>query len=256
MNGNVFKTWIVAIFLVALAFFNILCFSDNSTDSASTVDEPSDQNIDKLYLSRSAFLLPNPPDDDPMNKTTIAPGSTATYGHNLRDRKLNKDLNPELDLWIDTKGQSGLVLHFEIGFQAWEDDTLMNGQVYNIEFENYTTVGGSGPEHATVPFIKYIGEPYDIKHGSKNWASIYFSINFTENSSASSIDILSGAGGKTSFIKLPFDQTLSAFEHEQSKDKDKNNTPGFTGELFIVSFVAIIALIALFKPLRRKQLKR
>lgn len=256
MNRNMHRSWIVAMFLVVIVILNVLCFSNNSSDSANTDRAPTNQNIDKLYLSRSVFLLPNPPDDDPSNKTTVAPGKTITFGHNLRDKKYNKDLTPELDLWLDTHGQKGLVLQFEIGFQAWEDDTLIDGEVYGVVFENYTTVGVVGIEHALVPYREYINEPFDIKHGSKNWASIYFMINFTENSSASSIDVHCGAGGKTSFIRLPYDQTLSAYEHEQSKDKDEDNTPGFTGEMLILSIFGLIIIIAQISPSRKRYQKR
>jgi hypothetical protein len=237
--------------MVLLVVLNSLCVSNESSGSEKSDYKPSFEDIDKLYLSNGPYLLPEPPDKDPKNKTTLQPGDILYQGHNLRDRKYNPDLKPSLDLWLDTHGQKGLVLQFEIGFQAWEENTLIDGEVYRIVFNNYTTIGAAGGENAIVTFREYVNEPFDIKYGADNYASIYLMINFTENASASSIDIYSGASGKISLIKLPFDQTLSWYESEQKKKDDNDNSPGFTGGVLIISAVVLIIIFSIkYRPER------
>ncbi len=233
---------ILSIFMMVLC---TLCISNNTSSSENNDKYVPQEDLEFLYLSSSKYLLPEPPGDDSKNKTELTAGKSTYFSHNLRDRKFNEALNPELDLWLDAHGKNGLVLRFEIGFQVWEDETLIEGKFYKIIFKNYTTTGATGGENVKVAFLEYDGVPFDIKYGTGNWASIYLMINLTENVSAASasVDIICGAGGKISSIKLPYDQTLSGFEHEQNKNNDGDST-WCSSSLVLVFAIGIIASVS------------
>lgn len=249
----------ISIILLLLIIFNLLCVSNNSSYS-QTDNNKTDKSLGTLYLSKSMYLLPLPPGDASENKTELTPGKLAVFSHNIRDRKLTENLKPELNLWLDAHGKAGLILQFEIGFQMWEDNTLIEGRFYKILFNNYTTtgIGIAGLENAKVIYRGYEGEPFDILSGSKNFAAVYFKVNLTINSttSTSTVDIFCGAWDKISFIQLPYDQTLSAYKHDQDKDNDDNGLPGFDGGILIITLVGLVTLYFVFRyPRNRNKLR-
>jgi hypothetical protein len=230
INGRLWVSIIVVLFIV---------ISTLNLTTLSSVSE-KDDDLGKLYLSKSQYLLPNPPGAEAANKTELEPSKPIYFSHNIRDRKFDENLNPALDLWLDAHSQAGIELQFEIGFQAWEDNTLIEGKFFKIKFNNYKTTGAAGGENAKVTFLGYDGEPFDIKYGNDNWASIYLMINISKNATKkTSVDILCGAGEKVSFISLPWDQTLSQYDSDQDQDGDDNGS--LCGFSFI--FVLIIMVV-------------
>jgi hypothetical protein len=229
---NIGRLW-VSIFvtlIIGISTLNLIPISSQSEN---------DDDLGIVYLSKSQYLLPDPPAAEATNKVKLEPGEPTYFSHNIRDRKFDETLNPELDLWLDASGKAGLELEFEIGFQAWEDNTLMEGKFYTIKFHNYTTKGTSGGENAKVKFLEYVGKPFDINYGSDNWASIYLMVNLTGTASSPSVDILCGANGKTSNIRLPWNQTLSKYESQQNKDDDDN------GSICMFSFIFGLIILVL-----------
>jgi hypothetical protein len=196
------------------------------------------------------YLLPTAPETSELNKTELTTAKSLIFGHNIRDRKFNSDLASELELWLNAHSKSGLVLNFELGFQAWEDETLVKGKFFKILFENYTTTGAKAGENAKVSHAAIVGEPFDIKYGSDNWCAIYLKLNLTGNTSSTIVDIFCGAEGKLSKIKTPYDQTLSSYIH--GEDSDGDNTPGFLGGFIIIILGALAVIYKIFlKPPRK-----
>ena len=165
----------LASFLILLMVLNsifITITAQNNGPNQNTNDKP----LNIYYLSKSQYLLPYPPGDEATNKTELSTSQGLVFTHHLRDRKFNTELTPELDIWLNANGKAGLILTFELGFQAWEEDTLIEGKFYRILFKNYTTLGLSGIENAKISFDKYVGEPFDISYGS-DFAAFYLLIN-------------------------------------------------------------------------------
>ena len=149
-------------------------------------------------------------------------------------------------LWLDSHGKADRSLSFEIGFQAWEEDTLIEGKFFKILFNNYTTIGNPYGENISMYYFKYDGEPFDLKSGSTNFAAVYFSITLTDTGNSDKIDIYTGADGKASFIKVPYDTTLSA--QAQKDNNDNNSTPGFTlGSVLIILVIVFLIRHSKFK---------
>ncbi|MCK5561330.1 MAG: hypothetical protein KAJ51_12075, partial [Thermoplasmata archaeon] len=230
INGRLWASIIVVLFII-ISTLNLTTLSSMSEN---------DDDLGKLYLSKSQYLLPNPPGAEATNKTELDPGKPTYFSHNIRDRKFNENLIPELDLWLDAHSQAGIELQFEIGFQAWEDNTLMDGKFYKIKFNNYKTTGAEGGENAKVTFLEYDGEPFNIKYGNDNWASIYLMINISKNATKTSVDILCGAGGRTSFIRLPWDQTLSQYESDKNQDDDDNGSLCMFSLIFVLIIMVVV----------------
>jgi len=241
------EAWRISTVIIVIILFMSLCISSDNSNSNASNDNTASNQLNILYLSKSMYLLPTPPETDELNKTELTSAKSLIFGHNIRDRKFNKDLAPELELWLDTHGKSGLVLTFELGFQAWEDETLVKGKFFKILFENYTTTGAKAGENAKVSYAGIEGEPFDIKYGSDNWCAIYFKVNLTGNISGTGVEIYCGAEGKISKIKIPYDQTLSAYIH--GEDSDGDSTPGFQGGFIIIILGALTVIYKVFlKP--------
>jgi hypothetical protein len=216
--------WIKSLtfFLILILVLNYLFVTIAALNNGSNQDT-NNKPLNIFYLSKSQYLLPYPPGDEATNKTELSTSQGLVFTHNIRDRKFNTELMPELDIWLNANGKAGLTLTLELGFQAWEQDTLIEGKFYRILFKNYTTSGLSGIENAKITFDKYVGEPFDISYGS-DFAAFYLLVNLTDNTSKPrTVEIYCGAGDKTSYIKLPYDKTLSSTEDKENKD-DQSST--------------------------------
>ncbi len=233
---------ILILLLIVILILTTLCYgSDDKNESTKNKNPPPDVELDKLYLGKS-YLLPDPPGSAPANKTELPAMNHSTFTHNIRDRKFNDKLKPELRLWVNTQGTKGIRLEFEIGFQAVEDNTIIPNKRFKILFSNYTTQGTIEPEYINLTFLKFDGAPFDINPGVENWCSVYLTIRRTDDMTNSKLYIFTGAEGKISYIIIPYDRTLSSYEHE--KEDESENTPGFGLEL--VGTAIIISSIIYF----------
>jgi hypothetical protein len=246
MNARSHWPWVLSIVFITLIFFTTLCISNNSTNNNQTNGEEPIQNLEILYLN-SIYLSPTKAGIEESNKVELTATKNLSFSHSIRDRKFNKNLKPEIMLWLDSHGKANLKLRFEIGFQAWEEDTLIEGKFFKILFNNYTTIGNPYGENISLSYLRYDGEPFDIKSGSTNFASVYFSISLNNTGNSDKIDIYTGADGKASFIKVPYDNTLSA--SAKNDDNGGDSTPGFTLE----SLLLILVIFFIFRHSRLKK---
>ncbi len=234
------------IFFTFLLLFSSTCSCVSSNSEVKTKEPVSNQNLGLLYLSHY-YLIPYKPGDDNANKTALLANNQSIFSHSVYDRKFNKNIIPELNLWLDDNSKAGLELEFEVIVQAVEQSTVVQGKSYKMVFKNYTTTGYQGPKNVKIEFINYFGEPFDIKYGENNWANIALVIKRIDNESVTKLQIYHGANGKASYIKLPWNQTLSREEYES--EKDKNDTPGFEAG---IAFIGIIILVIILIFLNRK----
>ncbi len=247
-------SWYFSILLILILFLNGQCLANSTLKQTRGNNDTPDGPLNIYYLSISKFLSPTPPAKSNSNKTELTVSQPLIFTHNVRDRKFDDQITPELNLWLDSRNKKGLEIKFELGFQAWEDDTLIKDKFYKILFKNYTTIGATGGENVRLHYLKYDGETFDIKYGTNNFCSIYFMINLTDNPTpSSSVDIYCGAWGKTSYIKLPYNQTLSAYEFEKEKNEKTQPTPGFLVELFFAALIATMAIYTLFQKSQKKR---
>jgi hypothetical protein len=241
------------VLLMVLVFITGGCISP---DPATAEDNGSNQNLEILYLSSSRYFVPEAPGPEEVNKIELTTAKSLTFSHNIRDRKYNSKLTPYLNLWLDAHGKSGLNLSFQVGFQAWEEDTLITDKKFEILFENYTTKGFLVGEKVELQYQKYQGVPFDIKAGASNWSTIYLTINLTDTSLTSGkdeigVDLYTGADGKASYIKIPYDQTLSAYKHKKDNEDD-GSIPGFNTPTVIIALLATLTLIVYFRYFQKK----
>jgi hypothetical protein len=229
------------VILVLFIILNSLTFCFFNLGLAESVDE----GLDTLFLSKY-YLVPERPGDDPSNYSTLSAENTISFGHNIRDRKLDRSIIPELNLWLDDGGNAGIELEFEIRVQAVKDNTVVPDKSFWMLFKNYTTIGKSGPQPVNIGFINYAEETFDIDKGMDNWAIFTLTIQRTDNLTGSDLRIYHGADGKASYLKLPWNQTLSKFEYENEKNDD-NDVPGFELALFAFAFIVIIAFVQILK---------
>jgi hypothetical protein len=228
---------IILFILIIIVASTMLCYSNPDSGSAvKNKKEPPEVELDRLYLG-NFYLLPDPPGDGAGNFTKLSALNQTTFSHNISDRKFNQDIKPRLRLWLDAFGTQGITLEFELTFQAVEDQTLLPNKVYRIVFKNYTTQGLPGQEYVNLTYTKYDGEPFDIKSGADNWAGVYLTIRRIDNKKDADLRILTGAGGKISYVKIPYDQTLSSYQYEE---EDNSSTPGFAGGYLVLSITTII----------------
>ena len=113
----------------------------------------------------------------------------------------------------------------------------MTGKLFRAKFGNYTTTGDQGGEFVNLTYTKYNGEPFDIKSGADNWCAVYLTIRRMDKLEDADLDIYTGAKGKISYVKIPYDQTLSSYEHE---NEENNATPGFLGGCVILALMVVI----------------
>lgn len=237
INGKIWLK-VISVSIIILLVFSCLCTGEQTSRKGEEEKDIPDVDLEILYLGQS-YLLPTPPGPGVKNKTEISAQQQISFSHNIRDRKFNEDLKPELNIWVKSQGKSGMKLEFEIYFQMVEDATVKPNKKYKIIFGNYTTSGLSEFENITLPYLSYKGKPFDIKYGSENWCSVTLIITRTDNETKEKLHIYLGADEKVSFIKIPYDITLSAFEHENKEKKDDKNTPGFEFGLIIVTLLII-----------------
>lgn len=255
MNKNSTWLWLISLALIFLTIISTLCVGNDNSDNDSKYDyEPPDQELEKLYLSEN-YLLPQPPSHDSNNKTELLAQNRTIFGHNIRDRKFNNKITPELNLWINSHGRSGIELEFEIVFQAVEDNTLLPHKTFKILFENYTTNGSTENENLMPAFIKYDGKYFDIQYGNENWSSIYLKIQRTDNFTDTIVDIYFGSEQKVSYIKIPYDKTLSFYEYEKEKEEENQATPGFTAIQVVLVLGILISIFYLRGSLINSQKK-
>jgi hypothetical protein len=136
-------------------------------------------------------------------------------------------------------------LDFVITFQAVEDSTIITGKTYKILFQNYSTNGSTNIEKITPKFANYDGKTFDIKYGNENWCTVNLTVIRSDSLSNASLEIFCGAEEKISFIKIPYDQTLSFYEFEQEENKDDQATPDFTLGQVVISIGLIIVVLYL-----------
>jgi hypothetical protein len=227
-----------AIFIIIIIFTS-LCTSTDSSSEKQENHEPPEVEYDTLYIGTD-YLLPDPPGPDKNNKTELLANNKSTFGHNIRDRKYNDQIDPSIYLWLNTKGKKGLSLEFEITFQMVEDNTVKPDKKYKISFDSYVTKGNSSLEIVNLTFSQYDGKPFDIKYGNDNWCMVYLTISRIDNKTDSKLLVFSGANDKISYIKIPYDRTLSSYEYEKEKEKDNKNTPGFSIGYGIAAFVTLL----------------
>ena len=218
-----------------------LCITNDQSTTDNGTGSAPDKNLDTLYLGKN-YLLPDPPGSDKANKTELSALNKTIFGHNIRDRKYDKKLEPELHLWLNAHGRRDIKLKFEIVFQAVEDNIPLPGKTYKILFENHTTNGTTGPFNLRVPFIDYNGKPFDIKSGADNWCIVQLVIKRTDNVTDGELTIYTGAEDRISYIKLPYNQTLSAYNRDL-EEKDKNATPGFEINAVLLTLVAVAIIL-------------
>ena len=240
MNNRIRRSRVVICILIILSSATTLCYSNESSEDFEY--EPlKDQHLDTLYFG-TQYFLPYPPSSGESNKTTISALNRTTFSHNLRDRKFNSKIKPELNLWLDAAGTKGIELEFEINFQAVEDLTELPDKTFKITFQNYTTNGSLDGEVLNLTYLNYEREPFDIKSGADNWCLVYLIIRRTDNITGSKVTLYCGAEDRVSNIKIPYSQTLSAYNYEQEKDNDMDSTPGFTGLSFLFAIVLLISI--------------
>ena len=239
MNEKHHWLWVLSVIIVALVFSSSLCISSNSANNQKTNEKTPSQDLEILYLN-GIYLSPTKGGIEEFNKRELTSTKNLTFTHSIRDRKFNKDFKPEIMLWLDSHGKTNLKLGFEIGFQAWEDDTLIEDKFFKIIFANYTTSGNPYGENVSLSYLRYDGTPFDLKSGSNNFAAVYFSISLEDTGKSDKIDIYTGADGKASFIKVPYDKTLSSVSNKNGNDND--STPGFTLEWVLIVLIIIIVL--------------
>lgn len=255
MNKKASQLWFVSIFLMLIITLTTLCVGNNSTDdNEKKYDNINpDEHLELFYIGAN-YLIPDPPDASSENITELSALDQKSFGTSIFDRKFNSDFTPELHLWLDTNGNEGIKLEFEIFFQAVEDNTIIPEKNYKALFKNFTNSGTSGVKYLNISFNEYKGEPFDVIPGAENLCHVTLTVKRTDNITNSIVYIYVGAENKTSFIKIPYDQTYSAYEYarEQDKEKDKKSTPGFTAsELVIVSSVALLFYFFIKDPPRR-----
>jgi hypothetical protein len=255
MNKRTSQLWFVSILLIIIITLTTLCVGNNSNDD----DEKKYDNINpdehlELFYIGANYLIPDPPDAGSENITELSALDQKSFGTSIFDRKFNNDFTPELHLWLDTNDKEGLRLEFEIFFQAVEDNTILPDKNFKALFESYTNNNISGVKYSNISFIEYAGEPFDIKPGAENLCHVTLTVKRTDNITNSIVHIYVGAENKTSFIRIPYDQTYSAYEYarEQDREKDKKSTPGFTAiQLVVVTSIALLFHFFIKAPPKR-----
>ena len=173
--------YFISFLMIFLIILNSLCISTNANNSKDNIKNTPKEPLNIFYLSVSRYLLPEPPGNEDTNITVLIPEQQLAYTHNIRDRKFDAKNKPELNIWLNARESKGIILNFEISIQAWEEDTFIEGKFFKILFNIYTAKGTAEGEFAKVSFLKYSGEPFDIKFGSDNYGAISLSINITGN---------------------------------------------------------------------------
>jgi len=243
--------WVIAIFCLLILILAIFTNPFSSTDNTSSVSAATDTELDILYLhgrSDGATLLqPYAPGEAARNHTILNTTHARKFGHNILDRKYNSGLDPEVNIYIDSFDTPGLVLNFKIEIYMFEGNTLLTEPQAVAIFSNYTTKGSLLPELVEIKSTEYDGKPVDIESGGGFGASIRLTIWRTDGFKNDNVKIYCGADGKVSWIRIPYDKSLSS----EKKDDDES-TPMDSGLLLIMA----ISSYCLFVYYRKQKNQR
>jgi hypothetical protein len=233
--------WSVAILALMVLILASLTDPFSVSKSASSDSTPTETELDILYLhGRSdggTLLQPYSPGDSSKNYTLINSSRDRKFGHNILDRKYNSNLKPEVNIYIDSFDTPGMILNFKIEFYLFEGNTLLTEPVATAVFSNYTTKGSLLPELIELKSSKYEGEPVDIESTGGFGASVRLTVWRTDNLDQSDVKVLCGSEGKVSWIRIPYDKSLSS-----TKKNGEDTTPMDSGLLLIMAICSYCLL--------------